>query len=51
MLAEERLDAPLTVECEHRVPCGAEDLTVVADGPRRWVVRADGSVSASFSVG
>jgi acyl-ACP thioesterase len=51
VLAEEPLDAPLTVECEHRVPCAAEDVTVVADGPRRWVVRADGSVSASFSVG
>ena len=47
---EDLLPAPVTVEIEHRVPCGAEDVTVVAEGPRRWLVRADGTVSASFLI-
>jgi acyl-ACP thioesterase len=47
---DDPLPAPVTVEIEHRVPCGAEDVTVVAEGPRRWVVRGDGAVSASFLI-
>lgn len=48
VLEEESPEAPLTVVVEHRVPCELEDVTVVADGARRWVVRGDGAVSASF---
>jgi acyl-ACP thioesterase len=50
VLEEDAWDAPLFAEVEHRVPCELEPLSVVADGDRRWVVREDGAVSASFLV-
>jgi len=48
VLEEEPLQAPLTVEIEHRVPLGVESATLLADGEYRWLVKADGTVSASL---
>jgi acyl-ACP thioesterase len=48
---EQELDAGdgLYAEVEHRAPCGAdEEVNVVSAGERRWVVKADGTVCASF---
>jgi len=48
VLEEEPLAAPLTVEIEHRVPLAIEPATLLADGEYRWLVKADGTVSASL---
>jgi acyl-ACP thioesterase len=48
VLEEEELAAPLTVEIEHRAPLGLEPATLLADGEYRWLVQADGTVSASL---
>jgi acyl-ACP thioesterase len=51
-LEEELADhtGPLYVEVEHRVPCGLEPATWLARADRRWLVKADGAVSASFVI-
>lgn len=43
-------DRGLSAEVEHRVPCGVEDAALLSAGARRWIVKADGSVCASFLV-
>jgi acyl-ACP thioesterase len=48
VLEEEPLEVPLTVEIEHRVPLAVEPATLLADGDYRWLVKADGAVSASL---
>jgi acyl-ACP thioesterase len=51
---EEELDPgdELYAEVEHRAPCGAEeDAVLLSAGERRWVVKADRTVCASFLIG
>jgi acyl-ACP thioesterase len=47
-LAERDPDAGLYAEVEHRAPCGVEDAALFSSGERRWIVKADGTVCASF---
>jgi acyl-ACP thioesterase len=48
---EEEPGDRLYAEVEHRAPCGAgEDVALLSAGERRWVVKADGTVCASFII-
>ena len=47
-LAERDPDRGLFAEVEHRAPCGVEDAALLSSGERRWIVKADGTVCASF---
>lgn len=47
-LAEHAADGALYAEVEHRAPCGLEPAMWLAHADRRWLVKRDGSVSASF---
>jgi acyl-ACP thioesterase len=48
VLEEEELSAPLRLEIEHRSSLGVEPATLLRDGEYRWLVTADGTVSASL---
>lgn len=50
-IEEELGEPPADVEVEHRLPCDAAEAVVLAEGPRRWVARGDGTVCASFLLG
>jgi acyl-ACP thioesterase len=42
------LAAPLAAEIEHRAPLALEPATLLTRGEHRWIVKADGTVSASL---
>src|SRR4051794_2620765 len=48
VLEEESLQAPLTAEIEHRAALAVEPATLLCSGDYRWLVKADGTVSASL---
>jgi hypothetical protein len=49
-LADRDPAAGLYAEVEHRGPCGVEEAQLLSAGERRWIVKADGTVVASFEV-
>jgi acyl-ACP thioesterase len=49
-LADRDPEAGLYAEVEHRGPCGVEEARLLAAGERRWIVKADSTVVASFEV-
>lgn len=49
-LSDRDAESGLDVDVEHRSPCGLEDAFVLADADRRWVVKGDGTLCASFHV-
>jgi acyl-ACP thioesterase len=49
-LADRDPQAGLYAEVEHRAASGVEELSLLSHGDRRWLVKGDGSVCASFLV-